>query len=171
MLSLILWRHAKSSWDNPGLADHDRPLNGRGRHAAPLVADLLATRDLLPARIVCSTALRARETLSVLLPLLRRDVEIDITRDIYEAGPQDLLDLVRDQPDTARRLMVIGHNPTFEGVASALIAPKPLSPEASGAVFPTAAAAVISFDVDRWNAIAPGNGSLEIFVRPRDLET
>lgn len=171
MLSLILWRHAKSSWEGAGIADHDRPLNARGNRAAPLVASLMKERDILPRRILCSTALRARETLAALLGHLRRDTDIALRRDIYEAGPQDLLDLIRRQPDVDGALMVIGHNPTFEDLAATLIAPAPLAEASSGSVFPTAAAALIAFDADDWGGIAPGGGRLEMFVRPRDLET
>ncbi len=169
MMSLILWRHAKSSWDEAGLADHDRPLNGRGRRAAPVMAAYLADNGLIPKQVLCSTSLRTRETLAALLTHLRRDAVIALTRDIYEADASDLLAMIRDQPAGATPLMVIGHNPTFEDLAHALVSPAPLAPPASGSAFPTAAAAHITFSCDRWADIAPGTGTLESLTRPRDL--
>lgn len=170
MLSLILWRHAKSSWTTSGLADHERPLNNRGRRAAPLMAAQIADKGLTPQRILCSTALRTRETLAALLPYLRRDAEIVLTRDIYHADTADLLAMIRAQPAASGTLMVIGHNPTLEELAGLLGGRRSDDGNAPGAHFPTAAVAHFRFSSDDWASIDPDDAALELFVRPRDLE-
>ena len=170
MLSLILWRHAKSSWNDTSVADHDRPLNARGRAAAPLMARHLADKGLLPKRILCSSSLRTRETLMALLPHLRGNADIRLERDIYEADARSLFALIRAQPDGKGPLMVVGHNPTMDDLTRALITPAFLTGSEIAAGFPTGAVAVIGFGAESWADVQPETGTLEMFARPRDLE-
>lgn len=171
MPSLILWRHAKSSWSKDGLADHDRPLNSRGRTAAQMMARHLAGLGRLPGQVLCSTAQRTRETLEPLLSLIQSDATITLTRDIYQADAQSLLDLIRKQPMTDEPLMVIGHNPTFEDLTSALVAPETiLAHPNGGSLFPAGALAMLSCPLAAWADLSHSDAGLEMFIRPRDLQ-
>lgn len=170
MKTLYLLRHAKSSWDDPSLADHDRPLAPRGRDAAPRVAVWLRTAAGRPERVVCSSAARARETWDLVASELQPAPEVEIRRDLYDAGPQDLVELVRSTPARIGRLLLVGHNPAMEEAAAYLVA------DGDGDAltrmhkkYPTAAVAEISFPVERWSEIARNGGHLDRFVRPKDL--
>jgi phosphohistidine phosphatase SixA len=108
---LWLLRHAKSSWDQPGLPDPDRPLAPRGRRAAELLAAHLEAAEVRPTMVLCSSSLRTRETLAAILPALGDALEIRIERPLYGAGAAELLDRLRRLPNTASSAMLIGHNP------------------------------------------------------------
>jgi phosphohistidine phosphatase len=171
MPRLMLLRHAKSSWDAAGVKDFDRPLNARGRHAAPLMGRHMAAHALLPDRIVCSTARRTRETLAGLLSHFDKDLEIRLTGDLYESGRGDYLDVIRAFGGTARQFLVIGHNPAMQDVAVDLVgAGNPALVEAIAADYPTAALAVIDFPEKKWSEIHPRGGRIVAFFRPRELE-
>ncbi|MEO1199631.1 MAG: histidine phosphatase family protein [Pseudomonadota bacterium] len=168
MLRLLLLRHAKSAWDDPTLADHDRPLADRGRKAARVMAGFLAEHELVPGRILCSTAQRTRETLSHVVPMLSGETEIRLTRKLYEADGGDYMTAIREGGAAAPMLMLIGHNPTMEDTAQLLAG----AGERSALVkmrekFPTCALAVIDFDIASWRDIGPGAGRLTQFVTPR----
>lgn len=170
MPRLMLLRHAKSSWDAAGVKDFDRPLNARGRHAAPLMGRHMAAHALLPDRIVCSTARRTRETLAGLLSHFDRDLEIRMTGDLYESGRGSYLDVIRAFGGTARQFLVIGHNPAMQEVAVDLVgAGNPALVEAIAADYPTAALAVIDFPEKKWSEIHPRGGRIVAFFRPREL--
>jgi len=115
MKTLVLVRHAKSSWADPALADHERPLNKRGRRDAPAMAERLAKRKLRIDRVVCSTALRARETVEAFAVVLDIDGR-DIVHDgrLYLAEPGEILDVVREQDDAHGTVLVCCHNPGVE---------------------------------------------------------
>lgn len=119
MRTLYLIRHAKSSWDNPGLRDFNRPLNERGQREAPLMAALIAEMGIKPNLIVSSPARRAITTAQYFAEALGI-AEEDIVRnqDIYEADPQDILRLISGLPESAETVFVFGHNPTFTDVAN-----------------------------------------------------
>ena len=171
MLRLMLLRHAKSDWDDPGLADFDRPLARRGRNAAPLVGRYMAEHDLSPDQIICSTALRAKETLALVLPHLTGGIDITLTDALYERHTDgDYLDIITRQGGAARTLMLVGHNPATEDTALALAGGG--DAEALRELrlkYPTAALAVIDVEAGNWADIAPGSGRLERFVTPRAL--
>lgn len=172
MTRLILMRHAKSSWSDPSLPDHDRPLNLRGRHAAQQMANALIARDYLPGAIICSTALRARETLAPLLQLLNGTVRLTLSRALYEARSEHYPDIIRaaaansGQADT---LILIGHNYAIQDVALALAGNRE-TPQYKNlkSKFPTGAAAVLELTGDVADC-APGAATLIEFLRPRDL--
>ena len=173
MPTLILMRHAKSSWDHPGLADFDRPLALRGQRAAPRVANALSDAGLIPDHVICSTARRARETLALAMAQWAADMRIDMTRRVYEADDGDLLDLIGEtindaQPDV---LAVVGHNPTTEDLAG-LLAGRDSdtgSLHRMQAKFPTAAVAVLQAGDGGWSDLKPGGMRLTRFIVPRDL--
>ena len=123
MLRLLLYRHAKSDWADASLDDIDRPLNSRGRAAARAMAGYIASEKLLPDLILCSTALRTRETLSRLIPHLNRETDIRLRRDLYWQGDDVYSTAIRTGGGTVQSLMIIGHNPATEGTA--MITPNP----------------------------------------------
>jgi phosphohistidine phosphatase len=169
MVRLILLRHAKSDWGDGDLADHDRPLAPRGESAAPLMGAVMRARGLRPDRVLCSTATRARETLRLVGETMDEVPGTEFTRDIYEADPQDLLELARAANGDATVLMMVGHNPTFQDTAMSLAGTgEPQDLARMAAKFPTGALAVIDFD-GQWRDIGWGKGRLDCFLCPRDL--
>lgn len=171
MLRLFLLRHAKSSWDNPRQSDFDRPLNERGRRAVPLVGRYMARENLFPDRILCSSAQRTRETLAGLLGYLKTQGDVSITDRLYHEAEDSYLPLIRSMAGTARTLLVIGHNPATQDTALEIVGQGDQSLRAAiDEKYPTAALSVITIDIDDWLMMNPGSGTLERFVRPRDLE-
>ncbi len=119
MRTLYLIRHAKSSWDNPGLRDFNRPLNERGQRDAPLMAALIAKMGIKPDLIVSSPARRAITTAQYFADVLGiADEDIVRNQDIYEAYPQEILRLISELPESAETVFMFGHNPTFTDVAN-----------------------------------------------------
>jgi phosphohistidine phosphatase len=171
MRRLMLLRHAKSDWGTPGLRDHERRLNARGREAAPKMGAYMVRHALVPDLIIASTAKRVAETLDLLRPAFDSPPKVLQEPRVYEAGARPLLGLVKETPRSAHSLLLIGHNPGLSEFASMLIA--------SGEVearqrliekFPTAALAVIDFAFDDWEKLHPHSGRLDRFVVPRALD-
>jgi phosphohistidine phosphatase len=160
---LYVLRHAKSSWDDPGLSDHDRPLAKRGRRATKPLRLYLQKHEIAPELVLCSTARRARETLERIEPALGAPT---VRREpaLYAASAEALLDRLRDVPDAVTSVMLIGHSPGIEDLADTLTG----SPV--GSKFPTAALATLELLSARWGDTGPGTAKLIDFVRPRDLE-
>lgn len=171
MLRLMLLRHAKSSWDRADLQDFDRPLNERGRQAAPSMAEFIVAHDLVPARILCSAARRARETLALMLPRFDGDIDICIARRLYSADAPGYLEAIRDYGGTEVSLMLIGHNPATEDIAH-ILAPvgDAAGIEAIRKKYPTGGLAVIGFDEPRWADVGPGGGRLISFHTPKTVD-
>ena len=168
---LLLLRHAKSSWADPGLGDFDRPLNRRGRGAAPLMADFLAAKGLRPDLVLCSAAVRTRQTWASMAPKLGEDIPVKVLKSLYLAPPSRLLAAVRRAPDEAARLLVLGHNPGLERLAAELCGPgsDPKALATLAAKFPTCALAEIRFEAESWSELPEDGGRLEQFVVPREL--
>src|SRR3954471_7418828 len=99
MLRLMLLRHAKSDWSRPGLPDRDRPLNARGREAAPAMAAHISTHGLVPQRAIVSSAVRTQETWKLMTPAFRRKPETIFETRIYDASPQTILSVIKETPD------------------------------------------------------------------------
>ena len=120
-MNLLLMRHAKSSWDCGDLSDHDRPLNHRGRNAAPKMAEVLLENELIPDLILVSSSRRTQETVELMLPILGA-VEVRAMPDLYHAGPMKIWGFVEEY---ARKgsgvLMVVAHNPGLETVVSNIV--------------------------------------------------
>jgi len=168
MKTLLLLRHAKSSWNNPGQSDHDRPLTPRGRRAAELVGLYLAQRDNPPTLALCSTARRTQATLE---PLLQRlDLPVESVRELYLADPDTLLAQLAQVDDRHDSVLVIGHNPGLHELALLLAAGGDGTARARlREAFPTAALAVLELDIARWEQIRRGCGALVEVRVPRDL--
>jgi phosphohistidine phosphatase len=120
VLTLYLLRHAKSSWDDPGLADHDRPLAPRGLRNAEVLAEQLRAARILPELVLCSTAQRARETLAAVLPAFDGETEILVERALYGSSARELLERLHAVPEAVGSTMVVAHNPGLEELASRL---------------------------------------------------
>ena len=171
MKRLLLLRHAKSSWKNAALSDFDRPLNRRGRKAAPTMGAYLAAEGLRPDRVLCSAALRAEETWDRLKPRLDGEVPVKTFRSLYLASPARLLEVVQRQPNDLACLLVIGHNPGIANLARRLAGPGS-SAEALARLagnFPTAGLAELTFEGRSWSDIAPGLAGLVRIVAPKEL--
>lgn len=171
---LYILRHAKSSWDAPDLADFDRPLAPRGRRAAPRMGAYMRRHGLIPELALCSAARRARETFDLVAAELGLPVPVRFLPELYGAGPTDLLRHVRQTPDNIGRLLLVGHNPAIERLATAMAAPATVGGNHEalpwlGKKYPTAALAVLAFEATRWADLAAGGGRLERFVKPSDL--
>jgi phosphohistidine phosphatase len=154
MPTLIVLRHAKA--DSPlGTPDAYRPLSPRGRRDARAAGDELRAGNRRPDRVICSTALRARQTLAG----LDLDSPVDLEARVYGGDVEDILGLLREQADDPGVLLLIGHNPSLHELVLSLT-------DAPGDGFPTSATAVITFD-GAWSELAPGTGRLVSMWTPR----
>lgn len=170
MLTVLLLRHAKSSWDNPDLSDHDRPLNQRGLDAAPRIGAFIKDHRLVPGLVLCSTSVRTRATLELVLPFLDPKPQIFFEEELYLAESSWLLNRLRLVKSDVKRAMMIGHNPGFEELARELAGHgEKSSLDDLHRKFPTAGLAVLDFNVSVWSQIGPGTGRLAHFVTPRGL--
>jgi phosphohistidine phosphatase len=160
---LFLLRHAKSSWEDPGLADHERPLAPRGRRAAMSMGEHLPREGIRPALVLCSSARRARETLDRVSP----GGEARIEPELYGASPTELIERLRRVPDTVDSVMVIGHNPAMQSLTVGLAVPG-AQRERVERKFPTGALATLLFTGD-WDGLQPGSAELVAFVRPKEI--
>jgi phosphohistidine phosphatase len=165
---LFVLRHAKSSWDDPGLDDHDRPLSSRGRRAVKLLDAHVRASGIRPALILCSSSRRTQETLQGVVP----GGEAVIEPALYRATAADLVERLRQVPDETESVMVIGHNPAAQQLVLRLARPGdgPTSAELelTRTKFPTGALATLTLDVP-WSRLADGAAQLTALVRPRDL--
>ena len=172
MKRIYLLRHAKSSWDDLSLTDFDRPLNKRGRNAAPRVGKLLRKRGWTPDLVLCSTAARARETWELIADELEAEPQVKPLKTLYLATPSQMLRALQRTSAETASVMLVGHNPGIENLAAQLAGPdskkKPLARLREK--FPTAALAVFEFDGADWAALAPGQCRLNAFVVARDLD-
>ncbi len=170
MKTIFLLRHAKSSWDDDSLPDHDRPLSERGRAAAPRIGAYMRGADYLPDLVLCSTSTRTRRTLDAVLSELGVEPAIEFHEELYLAAPSEMLDLVRSVPDTVEAVLLVGHNPGTGMLAVALSGDGlPERIYQMRAKFPTTGLAIIELSVDRWKDVVGGCGTLKEFIRPRDL--
>jgi phosphohistidine phosphatase len=164
---LLLVRHAKSSWDEPGVADHDRPLAQRGRRAAKALGKHLQGLAEPPDLVLCSSAARTVETLERIRPVLPAGTSVEIEDGLYAADADELLAHIHGVPTTVACALLIGHNPGTGDLAVMLAGRgNGAARAAMAAKFPTAALARLAFDV-RWSAVEAGTGTLEEFWTPR----
>ena len=162
MKTLLLMRHAKSDWKQPGLSDHDRPLNARGRKATPVMARQLCLSGLQADVILASSAVRVQETIELLRHQWSPQAEVLTCRSLYLASPQQIMSEVQGQHDSWQTVMVVGHNPGMQALVSQL----------SGLAldFPTAAVAAFQWPETPWSRIfASGQAKLIAYWKPRDL--
>lgn len=173
MKTLLLLRHAKSSWEDRSLSDHDRPLNPRGERDAPRMGQLLRDEGLWPDLILCSTARRTRRTARLLLASADDDsepdtpdeeTEIRYLSELYLAEPEDYLAAVRRAGGEAKSVLVLGHNPGLEMLVQHLTG--------EWHRLPTAALARVDVPIDAWRELEDleaGGGTLAGLWRPKEL--
>lgn len=161
MKTLLILRHAKSSWKDAGLLDHDRPLNKRGKRDAPRVGELIRQQRMVPDLIVSSTAKRARNTAKRVAKASGYKGEIRLTPQFYHAPAGIYIKVLNHLADDYSRVMVVGHNPGMEELVARL---------GRSCVMPTAALANISLPVERWSDLdGATEGTLAQVWYPRDL--
>jgi phosphohistidine phosphatase len=163
---LFLLRHAKSSWDDPGLDDRDRPLAPRGRRASELIAGHLRREGLAPSLVLCSSARRTRETLERVVPALDAS-DVSIEDGLYGASSGGLLERLREVPEDLESVMLVGHQPAIQELALDL-AGDGAELARVRAKFPTAALATLLF-AGEWSELAPGSAELVAYVKPKEL--
>ena len=162
--TLLVLRHAKSSWKDTGLEDHERPLNQRGQRDAPGMGRLIRERGLIPELIISSDAVRARLTAAAVAETARYAGEIRLEPRLYGASVDEILAVLRKvEGRNAKTLMIVGHNPGLEE----LVAQMTGEPHD----FPTAALAQISLPIDRWRDLSDSTrGKLLGLWRPKELK-
>ena len=163
MKTLFLLRHAKSSRDDPGLRDFDRPLNDRGKDDAKLIGHYLSKRKIAMSVVVSSPAKRARKTAAIVLQTADLLNEVVFDERIYEASTQQLLKVVSEIESTHESALLVGHNPGFEELLTCLT-------DRAGRM-PTASLAAIELDLNSWRDIAPRSGELSWLITPKDLKS
>jgi phosphohistidine phosphatase len=166
---LLLLRHLKSSWDDPGLSDHERPLAPRGRKAGKALRRYLSAGDVSPQVVLCSSAVRTVQTWDAIKPAFTREPEVVVSDDLYLADPSDILHRLNELPETVEAVLVIGHNPAMEQLAADLTGvgdPDALARMRSK--YPTGALAGFTIEPP-WCDLRTGDARLDSFVVPRDL--
>jgi len=160
MKKLLILRHAKSSWDNPDLADFDRPLNQRGVIASPFMGELIARKQYLPEVIISSPAKRASQTALLVKASSGSNADVKYDERIYEASPQALRQVVSELGDDTSSAMIVGHNPGIEGFIKYL----------TGRLesMPTAALASITLNIDSWSDLSIDCGEIQEILRPKE---
>ena len=170
MRRLLLLRHAKAERSRPGERDHDRRLDERGRGDAPVIGAYLARHGYAPDRVIVSPAARTRETWELVGPALPRRTPVDFEPRVYEASPQTLLAVVRETDPGVQTLLLVGHNPGLQDLATRLVATGDIETRQRLAeAFPTSGLAIIDFALDGWRRLHPQAGRLEHFVTPRSI--
>lgn len=162
MKTLLVLRHAKSSWSDQGLSDHARPLNERGRRDAPRMGRLLRDEGVMPDLVVSSDAVRARLTAEAVARAAGYAGEIVLDPRLYGASPRDIVGVLRAIEDAARTVLIVGHNPGLEELVSQLTG----EPQE----FPTAALARIALPIEEWRDLTlAARGGLVALWRPKEL--
>ena len=167
--TVLLFRHAKSSRDDPAAADFDRPLAKRGRRDAPRMGKWMREAGIEPDLILCSDAKRARETWHGLSQTLHSTAPVLFERGLYLAGAKVLSNRLRRLTGNINSVLVIAHNPGLEEVAQALSDRRGEAFERLRLKFPTAALARLDFKLDDWSKLEMGSGRLTLIVTPADL--
>ena len=162
MKSVLILRHAKSSWKHPELTDHNRPLNKRGKRDAPCIGKLLKNEHLVPEAMISSTAKRTRATAEAVAKAADYKGEVTLNRSLYAAGPEAYLDVLHDLSDDYVRVLIVGHNPGLDELVEML----------TGETHPmsTCSLAQIRLHVDGWLDIDyETKGQLAGIWQPHDL--
>jgi len=158
----LILRHAKSSWDDPAVPDHDRPLTDRGKKDAKRIGQLLTELSLVPDLIVCSTAKRARKTANKVAKACGYGGPIEVNPRLYEAYPGHFIEVLREVDDEHATVLVVAHNPGLEELLRYLTG--------QNESLPTATLAQLTLDIDRWQSLSvPPGGKLAGVWRPKEL--
>lgn len=161
MKTVYFVRHAKSSWDNFGISDADRPLNQRGLRDAPFMAKLMRGRGVQPGLLISSPAVRAFTTAKIFADTLGlSEAQIQQNKKIYEAYPEDILDVLQELPDEYEVVFLFGHNPTLTSVAN-------LFSDEYIVNIPTCGVVRVDAEVETWADFREGKGRLVEFHYPK----
>ena len=162
MKTIMILRHGKSDWNADFRSDHDRPLAPRGQKASGLIGEFLRKGNLIPEKVLVSTATRARETILLAMQFGKWECPVDERNAMYMASPEQVLTIIQKQSDSINRLMLVGHNPTWENLVSLLV---------GGGRFrmPTASLARIRVPVEQWQKVSEGYGLLDFLITPKLL--
>jgi phosphohistidine phosphatase len=177
MKRLFLLRHAKTEQVNKDTpADAARALTERGRKDSPLVGRAMREKGYQPDRILCSTSTRTRETWQLTNAELHNSAKVEFLEVLYAASAREIVQLISQLPDSVKKPLLVGHNPGFEECAALLArdsrdAAAHFRFDSIQEKFPTAALAVLDFDIAHWKELAPHTGVLADFIRPKDLES
>ena len=169
MKTLGLLRHAKSSWDDPALADFDRPLNPRGRKAAALMGAEMRRRAQTFDLAIASPARRVAETIERVEAELPAPLDLRIEPSIYEASSDRLLQLVRSAGDEIGSLLLVGHNPGLQRLAMSLASADDRALGEVARSYPTGALLLPQFRCDGWRGVEAGTGRISLFLKPREI--
>lgn len=162
MKTLLVLRHAKSSWSDPALDDHERPLSKRGRRDGPRMGELLREHGLIPDVVISSDAVRARLTAEAVADAARCAGQVLLDRRLYMASPADIRSLLRTMPERAETVMIVGHNPGLEELVALLTGER--------RDLPTAALAQIVLPIDQWRDLGRSTaGTLLGYWCPKEL--
>lgn len=162
MKTLLLLRHAKSSWNEPDLQDHNRPLSKRGKHDAPLVGKLILEQELTPDLIISSTAKRAQDTARLAAEACGYEGEIELCQELYLSDTTCYLDTLSGLPDQVSRVMLVGHNPDLEDLLALLTD--------YNEPFPTGTLAQVELNIASWQSLSEAtDGFLKNVWKPREL--
>lgn len=165
MKRFVIFRHAKSSWDKRGIADHDRPLADRGRRDGPRMGERLARRGVKPDLLLVSSATRARETGDLIEPALKHaGLARAIDPEIYLASPGKLLAILKAVSDNVEELVLVGHNPGLTQLANQLL------PELRLHNLPTAGVVAIESEAERWRDLDTAGVRLRFYDYPKNTE-
>ena len=172
MKTLTLLRHAKSGWDDPVARDFDRPLNLRGEKAARVIGEYMKREGLSFDHVIASPAVRVIDTIDHIASSYGKRIEPTWERRVYLASSATLMDVLREVDDSAESVLMIGHNPGMEDLVLDLVPEGNATPlrDAVYEKYPTAALAEIAIDTRSWADIDRGLGTLNRFIRPRDLD-
>lgn len=163
MKTLLLLRHAKSSWEDTTLSDHDRPLKPRGVKAARRIGRLLREQNLIPERILCSTATRAKETLRLVEEEFSQQAATDFIAALYHCQPGEFIMALQGVEAAVNSVMIVGHNPGMEEWLQNLIG----KPE----TMPTGCLVQLAVPLDDWSQVTESTrGDLINIWRPRELK-
>lgn len=163
MKNLLLMRHAKSSWKDDRLTDHQRPLNKRGREDAKRIATHMVKHDIHPDLIFSSTAVRASETVELVAEELGYDDPIQFSDDLYMGEPEDFIDVLRTLGDDYGTVMIVAHNPGLELYLEII--------DREIEALPTSGLCQITFDLESWKEISLATkGNLIGFWTPRTID-
>jgi len=159
---ILLMRHAKSSWKDSDLTDHERPLKKRGKKDAEKMGKLLKKKKLIPELILSSTAKRAKQTAEIIVDSCKCKAEIVLLDSLYLAEPSLILETIEDVKDKHKTIMVVGHNPGIEAFLQIL--------DGKVESLPTGSVAYLSAKVKNWKDLAEDDGvKLKKLWRPKDL--
>jgi len=162
MKTLLILRHAKSSWQQPELSDHDRPLNKRGLNDAPRMGKLLYDEDLLPDLILSSSAVRAKKTAELVIESSGYTGEFQVRRDLYAHNSEAYLMILSEMDNIYKSIMIVGHNPGLEELIYALTG--------EWHRMPTASLAKVALPIDDWGLLDDEtDGVLVNLWRPKEL--